>query len=107
MADHCPQQLVVLRMHSQGRSRGVLPVTVEPKVRQQGLGRLVYWEADDMFRDQVLTYRPVDEATQGLAGVHVRRADRRSDVIERVLVGLAQPATLGRDVVHPHPDTGD
>ena len=47
-----------------------------------------------MLGYEVLTYRPVDEAAQGLPGVEVGGAEGRGDVIECVCVGLAQPGLV-------------
>src|SRR5438046_596164 len=60
-----------------------------------------------MLGHEVLTYRPVNEAAQGLPGVEVRGAEGRSDVIKCLFVGLTQLDTFGPDIVHPHPDTRD
>ena len=76
-------------------------------MREQSLGRLIYGKTRDVLGHEVLTYRPVDEAAQGLPGVDVGEAEGRSDVIKCVFLGLAQPDTFGGDVVRPRPDTGD
>ena len=89
-----PQELVVLGVHGERRRCRVLPVGVVPEVREQGLGRLVYGKAGDVLGHEVLTYRPVDEAAQGLPGVDVGGAEGRGDVIECVCVGLAQPGCV-------------
>ena len=50
----------------------------------------VYGKTGNVLGHEVLTYRPVDEAAQGLPGVDVGGAEGRGDVIECVCVGLAQ-----------------
>ena len=84
----------MLRVHGERRRCRVLPVGVVPEVREQGLGRLVYGKTGDVLGHEVLTDRPVDEAAQGLPGVDVGGAEGRSDVIECVFVGLAQPGCV-------------
>jgi hypothetical protein len=50
-------------------------------VREQGLGRLANGKVGYMLGHEVLTYRPVDEPAQRLAGVEIGGAERCGDVI--------------------------
>ncbi len=76
---------------------------------EQGLDRLVYGKTGNVLGHEVLTYRPVDEAAQGLPGVEVGVAEGRRDVIEcefsSASPSRAPPVGMSSGHV-PTPETG-
>ena len=101
-----PQNLVTLGVHGERCRRRVFPVGVIPEVREQDLDRVVRGKTSDLIGHKLLSYRPVDEAAQGLPRVNIV-VNGRGDVVQRLCVSITQPDSLSGDVVCPRSDAGN